>query len=247
MRRLGGMIFLVWLLALPGARAEEAPRLLEVEPGRSGDQIVCRLHTRGLPEQRQLQTMRSGLESAVEFQLVLLDDQFGANVNFATEHFLLGRLARGLGSRNVDHRLQRRDFSGQAHDPVAPGIGLPLAELDGVSAALVVDSPGRDATFVMLGNTPDEYLAAAHDVEQSAMSHAITIRRPLHYARTIVKAADVQGGQPEFKEIREGPAIYYIGEFKFINEEWRFFEVDFRPEGADQTYTLKFKHQLYIN
>ena len=51
----------------------------------------------------------------------------------------------------------------------------------------------------------------------------------------------------EFQEIREGPAIYYIAEFKFINEEWRFFEVDFRPEGADETYTFKFKHQLYIN
>ena len=33
----------------------------------------------------------------------------------------------------------------------------------------------------------------------------------------------------------------------FDNEEWRFFEVDFRPDGADQTYTFKFKHQLYIN
>ena len=51
----------------------------------------------------------------------------------------------------------------------------------------------------------------------------------------------------EFKEIREGPATYYIAEFKFINEEWRFFEMDFRPEGADQTYTFKFRHQLYIN
>jgi len=50
----------------------------------------------------------------------------------------------------------------------------------------------------------------------------------------------------EFREIREGPAIYYIAEFKFINEEWRFFEFSFRPEGADQTYTFKFKHQLYI-
>ena len=28
-------------------------------------------------------------------------------------------------------------------------------------------------------------------------------REPLHYARTIFKAADIQGGQPEFKEIRE--------------------------------------------
>jgi hypothetical protein len=51
----------------------------------------------------------------------------------------------------------------------------------------------------------------------------------------------------EFREIREGEAIYYIAEFSFINEEWRFFEIEFRPEGATQSYTFKFKHQLYIN
>ena len=38
-------------------------------------------------------------------------------------------------------------------------------------------------------------------------------------------------------EVITGPAIYYIAQFDFIDEEWRFFEVDFRPEGADQTYT----------
>jgi hypothetical protein len=51
----------------------------------------------------------------------------------------------------------------------------------------------------------------------------------------------------EFKEIREGEAVYYIAEFAFINEEWRFFEIDFRPAGAVQTYTFKLKHQLYVN
>lgn len=51
----------------------------------------------------------------------------------------------------------------------------------------------------------------------------------------------------EFREIREGDAIYYIAEFSFINEEWRFFEIEFKPEGATQSYTYKFKHQLYIN
>ncbi len=51
----------------------------------------------------------------------------------------------------------------------------------------------------------------------------------------------------EFMEIREGDAIYYIAEFTFINEEWRFFEMDFRPDGADETYTFKFKHQMYIH
>lgn len=51
----------------------------------------------------------------------------------------------------------------------------------------------------------------------------------------------------EFQEIRESGAIYYIAEFKFLNEEWLVFEVDFRPEGAEQTYSFKFKHQVYIN
>jgi hypothetical protein len=51
----------------------------------------------------------------------------------------------------------------------------------------------------------------------------------------------------EFREIREGSAIYYIADFKFINEEWRFFEFDFRAAGSNESYTFKFKHQLYIN
>ena len=50
-----------------------------------------------------------------------------------------------------------------------------------------------------------------------------------------------------FEEIHEGDAIYYIAEFKFINEEWRFFEIDFRPDNSDETFTFKLKHQLYIN
>lgn len=57
----------------------------------------------------------------------------------------------------------------------------------------------------------------------------------------------IQNQELTFKEVREGQAIYYIAEFKFINEEWRFFEIDFRPDGSDKTYTYKFKHQLYIN
>lgn len=50
----------------------------------------------------------------------------------------------------------------------------------------------------------------------------------------------------EFREVREGEAIYYIAEFAFINEEWRFFDIDFRPAGAEQTYNFEFKHQLYV-
>jgi len=50
----------------------------------------------------------------------------------------------------------------------------------------------------------------------------------------------------EFKEIREGDAIYYIADFRFINEEWRFFDLNFRPEGTDKTYSFDFKWQLYV-
>ncbi|MBN7797276.1 DUF4426 domain-containing protein [Parahaliea mediterranea] len=57
----------------------------------------------------------------------------------------------------------------------------------------------------------------------------------------------MQNQDLDFQEVREGPAVYYIAPFRFINREWRFFEVDFRPEGADTTYTFKFKHQLFIH
>lgn len=51
----------------------------------------------------------------------------------------------------------------------------------------------------------------------------------------------------QFQEVREGEAIYSIAEFSFLNEEWRHFEVNFRPEGADKTYTFKLKHQMYTD
>jgi NADH-quinone oxidoreductase subunit G len=59
------------------------------------------------------------------------------------EHYLLARLARGLGTENIDHRLARRDFSDQAWDPLAPGLGLPLAEVETLDAALVIGSELR--------------------------------------------------------------------------------------------------------
>ena len=58
----------------------------------------------------------------------------------------------------------------------------------------------------------------------------------------------LQTNQPlVFREVREGPAIYYLAEFKFIDEEWRFFEIKFKPEGAERAYRFEFKHQVYHN
>jgi hypothetical protein len=55
----------------------------------------------------------------------------------------------------------------------------------------------------------------------------------------------IRGDPLEFKEIREGPATYYIADFAFIDREWRFFEFDFQPEGSEKVYRYKFKTQLW--
>jgi len=54
------------------------------------------------------------------------------------EAYLAARVARGLGSENVDHRLRRQDFRDQAGDPPAPFLGVPIADLERASAVLLV-------------------------------------------------------------------------------------------------------------
>jgi NADH-quinone oxidoreductase subunit G len=59
------------------------------------------------------------------------------------EAYLAARIARGLGSENVDHRLRRKDARDQAGDPVAPTLGCSIAELEQASAILLVGSDVR--------------------------------------------------------------------------------------------------------
>jgi len=59
------------------------------------------------------------------------------------EHWLLARLARALGTNNLDHRLRRLDFRDQGADPAFPGLGVSLADLDALDALLVVGSDLR--------------------------------------------------------------------------------------------------------
>jgi NADH-quinone oxidoreductase subunit G len=56
------------------------------------------------------------------------------------EAYLAARIAAGLGTANIDHRLRQRDFRDQGADAGVPGIGLPLASVDGLDALLVVGS-----------------------------------------------------------------------------------------------------------
>jgi NADH-quinone oxidoreductase subunit G len=56
------------------------------------------------------------------------------------ELYLLNRIARGLGSQNIDHRLRQRDFRDQDADPIFPSLGMRIADVDRLSALLVVGS-----------------------------------------------------------------------------------------------------------
>ncbi|MGH8304254.1 MAG: NADH-quinone oxidoreductase subunit NuoG, partial [Steroidobacteraceae bacterium] len=56
------------------------------------------------------------------------------------ELYLAGRIARGLNTHNIDHRLRQRDFRDQAADPVFPGLGMRIADVDSLSSLLLVGS-----------------------------------------------------------------------------------------------------------
>jgi NADH-quinone oxidoreductase subunit G len=54
------------------------------------------------------------------------------------ELYLAGRIARGLGSGNIDSRLRQRDFRDQEADPLYPSLGLRIADIDSLQGLLLV-------------------------------------------------------------------------------------------------------------
>ena len=59
------------------------------------------------------------------------------------ELYLLQRLARGVGSSNIDHRLRQVDFRDQEVAPPFPWVGQPLADIETADAILLVGSNVR--------------------------------------------------------------------------------------------------------
>jgi len=65
------------------------------------------------------------------------------------ELYLLQKLIRGLGSNNIDHRLQQMDFSQQDSAPVYPYLGQSIAELEQLDAALLIGAyPRKDQPII---------------------------------------------------------------------------------------------------
>jgi NADH-quinone oxidoreductase subunit G len=59
------------------------------------------------------------------------------------ELYLLQKLVRGLGARDIDHRLRMQDFRDQALDPLYPSLGLAITDIETRDALLVIGSSLR--------------------------------------------------------------------------------------------------------
>lgn len=58
----------------------------------------------------------------------------------------------------------------------------------------------------------------------------------------------LQQSEPiEFKIVREGEAIYYIGQFDFSNAEVLRFTLEVAPEGQEPSHPIEWSTQLYSN
>ncbi len=93
--------------------------------------------------QWQTTTWEDAFSAAVESLKAVPGSELGVLVHPATtneEGDLLVRLARGLGSAHVDHRVRQLDFADNAS---AQTFAMPVAELDKVKAALLVGSDLR--------------------------------------------------------------------------------------------------------
>ncbi|MGA8707472.1 MAG: NADH-quinone oxidoreductase subunit NuoG [Steroidobacteraceae bacterium] len=77
------------------------------------------------------------------------------------EHYLLARLAEGLGSAHIDHRLRQRDFRHQSADELRPALGHSIAATEELASLLVIGS-----------NLRHELPLLAHRVRKAALKGA---------------------------------------------------------------------------
>ncbi len=104
------------------------------------------------------------------------------------EAYLFGRLARGLGSHNIDSRLRQRDFSDPAGDPVFPGLGIALRDIESLEGLLLAGCHVRDEAPIV-----------AHRVRKAALagcrvSLLTTQHQQCHFPvlqQTVADAADL--------------------------------------------------------
>jgi NADH-quinone oxidoreductase subunit G len=90
------------------------------------------------------------------------------------EMYLLAQIARGIGSRNIDHRLRQLDFRAQESDGAYPNLGLKIADVERLEGVLVIGSDLRH-----------EMPLLAHRIRKAAVKGAAKVAflnpRPFEY------------------------------------------------------------------
>jgi NADH-quinone oxidoreductase subunit G len=151
--------------------------------------------------ERALEAAASALREAVKQEGPGRAGFLAAPASTSEEAYLLARIARGLGSHNVDSRLRQRDFSDQSNDPVFPGLGMPLREVDSLAGLLLVGCQVRDEAPML-----------AHRVRKAALagckiSLISTAPQALHFPvlqEAVLDAAALAG---ELAALAEGNAL----------------------------------------
>ena len=111
-----------------------------------------------------LDAAASGLKNVVDVHGAGQLGVLATPLSTLEELYLAARLARGLGTEHIDHRLRRVDFRDQAGDPVAPLLGCTIAELGEASAILLVGC-----------NVRMEVPLIAHRVRRAAVRNGATV------------------------------------------------------------------------
>jgi NADH-quinone oxidoreductase subunit G len=81
-----------------------------------------------------------GLQRAVAAQGAASVGVLASPLATVEELYLLARIARGLGTNNIDHRLRQLDVRGQEGEGAYPNLGLKIAEIEKLTGLLIIGS-----------------------------------------------------------------------------------------------------------
>ncbi|MCP5141588.1 MAG: NADH-quinone oxidoreductase subunit G [Chromatiales bacterium] len=110
------------------------------------------------------------------------------------EMVLAQKLMRAMGSNNIDHRLRQSDFSDDAGMDVYPSLGLPIAGIENLNAALLIGS-----------NLRKEQPIAAHRLRKAAVKGAaVHCVNPVEYDFNMPLASNTVAGGHALIEALEG-------------------------------------------
>ncbi len=130
---------------------------------------------------RAIAASRDALRASVEHEGEALGVLVSPNAT-VEEMYLLNRIARHLGSHNIDHRLRTRDFRDQGADAIWPALGVSIAGLEECDGVLVVGS-----------NLRREVPIIAHRIRKAAVKGAaVGFVNPVAYEFHFPRAAHVE-------------------------------------------------------